>query len=158
MNLFSFKKLNWKIIFRLLLCLFVSFEIIGFIIPDASQGLLSLISKDDLRRIPRAVYNIISRMSLGIICFGAAAFIIQITALVGLWKFWRSARELFIVSYILSTIFIQTTQTIVVYYWWTLPMNIIYNIVVVAIIVFSYTRCTNEYFNRNESVDSKTIN
>jgi hypothetical protein len=148
MKLLSSDMSNWKFIFRILICLFIALEISSFFIPSNSRDILTSISKYELRVIPHDIYNVIFRLYGGIVCFGLGTFLVQIIALVGLWIFWKSARELFVVSYIFSIIFEITTQKVVTHYWWSWPMAIIYSIDVVAIITFSYTRYTKKYFSK----------
>jgi hypothetical protein len=105
--------------------------------------------------LPIAAYKALIRLMFVIVCIGVLVLILHVVSLIGLWKFWKSARELFIVAYLLM-ILLPNTFPSTIKYWWDLPLDIIYHIFSVAVIVFSYTSYTKELFNKGYSFTKET--
>jgi hypothetical protein len=140
--------LNWKNLFRMFLSIIFLIDVAEIFLPHHPLRTLTFSALSRLSMITH--YGILPLLYFLIgIC--TLFLIIYVVSLIGLWIFWKSARELFIIYYI-SVILSRVTLQPTIRYWWDLPISIIYNVICIALIVFSYSSYTKKYFNKDKSV------
>ncbi len=148
-------ELNWKNIFRTLLCTILLIDVISIFLPSHQIKILSMSLMDARHILPVSAFKAFFRLMIFVVCIGLLFIIIEIVSLIGLWKFRKSARQWFIAYYLFNILF-NLTFLPTIRYWWDLPIDIIYDILCVAVIVFSYSSYTKQYFNKDKSVASVT--
>ena len=133
-----------KTFFRSLLIIMLFIQLSPLIIPHQRTTSIPHI-KTELEHLSSQALDELLRFMHGVLYVGIAGAALFIISLAGMFFFWRPSRELFIASVIIFKILV-TSLFFESNLWWSMPLDILFQIIAVSVIIMSYINPVKELF------------